>query len=102
MQQFDKKVMKELEKVFVGIHFKCSYKMRQTMENYFLLCTSESLVEMWKTFLELAAPTQTKCALFYQHVTDIIFKSLIKKHYQGSLESTNVATIDNHERNALR
>ena len=102
VQQFSQKLVTELEKLFVGTVTTSSsvIKRDKLWKSYFLLRSSEQFVELWHSFLELAA--QPKSALFYQHITDIIFKSLIKQHYQVCLESADVATMDCRERNALR
>ena len=94
--------MTELEKMFTGIvtTFSSVIKRDKPLKRYFLLRSSERFVKLWHEFLELAA--QSKSALLYQNVIDIIFKSLIKQHYQICFESIGVATMDCCERNALR
>ena len=76
-------------------------KRDKLWRSYFLLWSSEEFIKNWLIFLESPIPTSSQSALFYQHVTDIVFKSLIKQHYQVSSEYNDTTTIDDHQRKAL-
>lgn len=70
------------------------------MEKLFHITCISKLSKKWDDFLE---PISGKSSpLFYQHVMEIIFKSLIKSHFQISSDNTTTATMNNHKKNALR
>lgn len=103
MQKFSKELVTSLEKVFVETvgTSRSVIKRDKLWRSYFLLRSSEEFIKNWTTFLESAIPSSSPSALFYQHVTDIVFKALIKQHYQISRECSDTATIDERERKAL-
>ena len=65
-------------------------------------------VEFKRTWLHLMQLSIGKSAspIFYQYVTDIMFKSMIKRHYRptsaNDFQNQDIAPLDYNEKNALR
>ena len=69
--------------------------------NYFLVRSSEEFITNWVTFLKDANLTATP--IFYQHMTDLVFRYLIRNHFVGSSGDTTPATaVSSHEAGVLR
>ena len=85
-EEFAKALLMAIEKVFVGtVGAKKSIINRDKLwKEYFLLRSSEHFTREWEKFLDSIPTTKPKGArpLLYQRLTDIIFKELIKEHYQ--------------------
>ena len=47
-------------------------------QNFFILRSSNGFVQNWKTFLHVACLSEPP--VFYQHMTDLVFRALIKLH----------------------
>ena len=105
-EEFAKALLMAIEKVFVGtVGAKKSIINRDKLwKEYFLLRSSEHFTKEWEKFLESIPTTKPKGArpLLYQRLTDIIFKELIKEHYQICDESIKNVSLDERETNALR
>ena len=105
-EEFGKILMMKMEKVFIGtVGTKKSIINRDKLwRNYFLLRSSKHFTEEWEKFLDSVPTSNSKSSqpLLYQRLTDIIFKELIKEHYQICDESTKEASLDERESNALR
>ena len=64
--------------------------------DYFLLRSSKEFISNWVTFLTDANLTPTP--IFYQHMTDVVFRSLISNHLIGFTEdSTPTPAVADHE-----
>ena len=107
-EEFSKVLLMEIEKAFIGtVRTKRSIINRDKLwKNYFLLQSSKDFAEKWGKFLE-SAPTKSKGqgahAILYQRLTDIIFKCVLKEHYQISNDTDNKeASLDDNECNVLR
>ena len=69
--------------------------------NYFLVRSSKEFITNWVTFLKDAKLTATP--IFYQHMTDLVFRDLIQSHFVGSSNnSTPETAVSSHEAGALR
>ena len=69
--------------------------------DYFLLRSSKEFISTWVTFLTDANLTPTP--IFYQHMTDVVFRGLISNHLIGFTEdSTPTPAVADHEGGALR
>ena len=103
-ENFSESLISDLNKVFVGtVKSEGSIINRDKLwKNFFALRTTEAFKMKWQDFLDSSLSSQACIPLFYQHITDILFKQLVKSHYQISDEHVMVATVNNHERNALR
>ena len=105
-EEFAKVLIMGIEKVFNGtVGAKKSIINRDKLwREYFLLRSSKHFTEEWEKFLDSIPTTKSKSGqpLLYQRVTDIIFKELIKEHYQISDQSIKGASLDEREANALR
>ena len=47
-------------------------------QNFFILQSSNGFVQNWKTFLHVACLSEPP--VFYQHMTDLVFRALIRLH----------------------
>ena len=103
-EYFSGGLISDLNKLFVGTvkSARSIINRDKLWKNFFSLRTTESFKKKWQDFLDTSLSPQACIPLFYQHITDILFKLLVKSHYQISDERIDVATINNHERNALR
>ena len=71
------------------------------MANFFILWLSSGFVQNWKTFLHVAGLSETPT--FYQHVTDLVFRALIKLHCaRPAAEDGESFPMSTTEANALR
>ena len=68
---------------------------------YFTVRTSSEFISTWTSFLQRANITATYPAL-YQHLTDIIFKKLLKDKYQTSSLQSSSPPISGLDDDALR
>ena len=74
---------------------------RNIVEKLLLERSSGEFITNWVNFLKDANLTPTP--IFYQHLTDVIFRELIKSHFVGSIDDTTPATaVTDHEAGALR
>lgn len=83
-----------------------SQSQREKMwEAYHKLRVSAVFKSIWVHFLETSAATEA-CPIFYQYVTDRLFKVLIKLHFPVSVPAVNETSMENsltyEEVNALR
>lgn len=69
--------------------------------NFFLLCSSTSYQQKWEDFLAPILTEKSSTALFYQRVTDILFRLMVKSHYQIA-SSKPTASLNDQEANTLR
>ena len=101
---FSDELVAKLEEVFVGtVKPTGSIIDRDKLwKRFFILRSSVDYRNKWEDFLQLISGESSSSALFYQRITEIIFRSLIKSHFQISSEGTTIATINDHEKNALR
>ena len=103
--KFSDELIAKLQEVFVGtVRSTGSIIDRDKLwKHFFKIRSAADYREKWDDFLHPISGETSSCALFYQHVTEIIFKSLIRSHFQiSSASSTYTATINEHEKNALR
>ena len=69
--------------------------------DFFILRSSADFIERWKTFLLEANLPETP--VFYQHVTDLIFRALIKLHFaRPAADGEESRAMSSTELNALR
>ena len=72
------------------------------MEKFFLAAVINELPKEMGGFSGSNFIRKVFPALFYQRVTDILFRSLVKSHYQIANNSEPTASLDDQEANALR
>ena len=86
LKEFCDEIIRNLETVFINT-IKCGHtgsvvNRDKLWKNFFLLRSSTSYQNKWKDFVEPILPEMSSSALFYQRVTDVLFRLLIKSHYQ--------------------
>lgn len=104
VKKFCDDIIRSLETVFINtIKSKGSIVNRDKLwRNFFLLRSSMSYQKKWEDFLGPILSEKSFTALFYQRVTDILFRSLVKSHYQIANNSEPTASLNDQEANALR
>ena len=105
LKKFCDEIIRNLETVFVNT-------IRSTVgsivnrdklwRNFFLLRSSTSYQQKWEDFLGPILSEKSSTSLFYQRVTDVLFRLLIKSHYQIASNSTPTVSVNDQEANALR
>jgi len=99
-QRFDtfmKTLFKALQKPLISSSKKCCNR-EILWRNYFLERSSGEFITNWVNFLKDA--NLTLIPIFYQHLTDVIFRELIRSHFVGCVDDTTPTT--NHEAGAIR
>ena len=106
LKEFCDEIIRNLETVFINT-IKCRHtgsvvNRDKLWKNFFLLRSSTSYQNKWKDFVEPILPEISSSALFYQRVTDVLFRLLIKSHYQIANNDEASSTLNDLEANALR
>ena len=104
-ERFSTAVYEDLSGLFTDgtVHSRLAYSFCQQREDVakpFFLRSSEIFIMRWKKFLEAAEASTIP--IFFQHVTDVIFKSMIHTCYKNPSEAAVTAPISPTEANALR
>ena len=90
----------KLEPILIG-SATLSANRNKLWRNFFILRSSDEFVGRWKTFLCAAGLSETP--VFYQHVTDLVFRALLKlRCARRTAEGGKFIPISPTERNALR
>ena len=81
---------------------KLSTRKERMWEYFFKLRSSSEFEVLWKEFL-VRCGTDSKPAV-YQHITDIIFKDIVSKHFAVEVQNEGSVQVqlDYNEKNALR
>lgn len=92
----------QLKTCLVSTATKLSTRKERMWELFFKLRSSSKFIELWKEFL-VRCGTDSKPAV-YQHITDIIFKDIVSKHFAVTVQTEGSVQVqlDYNERNALR
>ena len=73
-------------------------------EKYYKIRSTDEFKAKWKRFLHLSGAVASPT--LYQHITDLVFNHLIKKHFTTShtqpTQSDSIPPLDYNERNAIR
>ena len=100
LDNFCKKITECLQQVILSSAKKSCNKEKLWREFYLLRCSPDFVLQ-WTTFLsECQIPVRP---VLYQHLTDIIFKTLLQNHFRiVQLDTTDSSDSTSHERSALR
>ena len=105
LKKFCDEIIRNLETVFIDTIKSTvgSIVNRDKLwRNFFLLRSSTSYQQKWEDFLGPILSEKSSTALFYQRVTDILFRLMVKSHYQIANSSKPTASLNDQEANALR
>jgi len=97
---FSKKLTESLQKVIDGAKKSFTYNKEKIWKQFYLLRTSKEFTERWRQFLPSTTPPVEP--VLYQHLTDIVFKCLINKHFEIVYLDQEPAEINVNEKNVLR
>ena len=97
---FTRKLIESLQKVIDNAKkaFKCNKE--KIWKQFYLLRSSKEFAERWRQFLPNTTPPVKP--VLYQHLTDLIFKSLINNHFKIVYLDQEPAEMNANERNILR
>ncbi len=103
---FSTKLVTQLESAFTSTATKFQARKEKMWGNYHTIRASDKFSSGWKQFLQ-ESPGCEACPIFYQYITDKIFKRLIEIRYpvaseSGHHTSTASDTLLYGEANALR
>ena len=70
------------------------------MEEFYLLRSSKAFSKNWQDFLPTTAPPVEP--VLYQHLTDLMFKSLLHEHFKVEYLDKEAEEMNRNERNVLR
>lgn len=97
---FIKRLFTALQKPLISFSRR-SFNREILWRNYFLVRSSEEFISNWVAFLKDADLTPTP--IFYQHLTDLVFRHLIDNHLIGFTDDiTPAAALMDHEAGVLR
>lgn len=101
VNKFVQGLFEELEKPIIA-SVKKSCNRDKLWRNYFLLRSSKEFVNLWTEFLKHADLEPSP--VFYQRLTDIVFRKVMQDHftYSDCSRTDEVAPISDQEGNALR
>ena len=99
-ETFSTELCTKLEPILTG-RATLSANRDKMWRDFFILRSSDEFVTRWKTFLRASELSETP--VFYQHVTDLVFRALLKQYCArataGARESISISPT---EANALR
>ena len=102
LESFNKNITEHLQQVILSSTTKSfMYNKEKLWRQFYLLRCSPDFILQWTAFLsECQIPVKP---VLYQHLTDIIFKTLLQNHFHIlQLETDNSMDSTNNERSALR
>ena len=98
---FTSELLRDLQTAFVFPRGKRLFNRERIWQQYFTVRSSSKFITRWTTLLQQASTTPTPA--LYQHLTDIIFKDLVKEQYIiPSCENVITEDVSILEGNALR
>ena len=102
LESFNKNITEHLQQVILSSATKSfMYNKEKLWRQFYLLRCLPDFILQWTAFLsECQIPVKP---VLYQHLTDIIFKTLLQNHFRIlQLETDNSMDSTNNERSALR
>ena len=98
---FTSELLGDLQGALVFPRGRCPLNRERIWQQFFTVRSSSGFISRWTAFLERASANPA--STLYQHLTDIIFRELMKEHYV-ILSSQNSITegVSTLEGNALR